>query len=381
MADSERVYWLALHRLAGVGSRRFKLLLAHFGSAKAAWRAGERALRTVPGLPKEAVDSLIDLRHRLEPEKEEASLAEMGIQYLILEDPGYPQLLKQISDPPPVLYVKGCLSPEDANALAVVGTRLASGAGRYLTEELVKPLACGGLTIVSGLARGIDTAAHTAALAAGGRTIGVLACGVDQIYPRENCALARRIVENGALVSEFPPGTLPLPGNFPARNRIISGLALGTLVVEAPEASGALITAGFAVDQGRDVFAVPGDPLRRASRGTNGLIKQGAKLVEDHNDIWEELKPLLQFCGAGGARRRGGDLPHHQTQLPLGMEDRQMAGDAAQILRLLTEGPLHVDLLAQNSGLAISRVNAALIYLQLAGKVQELDGNIFVQTP
>lgn len=382
MADNERMYWLALHRLEGMGSRRFRLLLDFFGSAEAAWKAGERALRRTPGLSEAVADKFIELRRHLEPEREEASLAGLGIRPLIWRDRDYPVLLKEIHDPPPVLYLKGSLRPEDADALAVVGTRQATSLGRYVTEELVKPLASAGMAIVSGLARGIDTAAHTAALVAGGRTIGVLACGLDQVYPRENRGLAGRIVENGALVSEFPPATLPFPANFPARNRIISGLALGTLVVEAPSSSGALITAGFSLDQDREVFAVPGDPFRRTSKGTNGLIKQGAKLVEDHNDIWEELKPLLQFRRAGDAPKTdGGGLPMTGSQLRLDMENSQVACDAARVLQILADAPLHIDLLAQNSGLTTSRVSAALVYLQLTGKVQELDGNIFARRP
>ncbi|HKW23797.1 MAG TPA: DNA-processing protein DprA, partial [Ktedonobacterales bacterium] len=272
-------------------------------------------------------------------------------------DPAYPRLLQEIPLPPPVLYVRGTLAPADEWALAIVGTRRASAYGKQMTERLAGELARQAITVVSGLARGIDTAAHQAALAAGGRTIAVLGCGPDLVYPPENAKLAARIVEQGAVITEFPPGTQPEAGNFPARNRLISGLSLGVLVTEAPETSGALITTRFAAEQGRDIFAVPGNVTSRSSVGANRLIQDGAKMVLEVGDILSELNLHLA-----------------PRQLEL-LELREALPENASEARLLalldaSDEPGHIDDLCRASGLPVAEVSGTLVMLELKGLVR-----------
>ncbi|HEU5369716.1 MAG TPA: DNA-processing protein DprA, partial [Ktedonobacterales bacterium] len=291
LGDEELACWVAFTRVRGIGPMRFGKLLSFFGTAAAAWRAGRGELLAA-GLDARATEALLHQRAKgPAPEAELAALARHGIRALTQADPDYPELLREIYLPPIVLYVRGALSPEDAWAVAIVGTRKATSYGYQVTEQLARGLASNKVTVISGLARGVDTAAHKAALAvSGGRTIAVLGCGLDMIYPPENAKLAARLCEQGALLSEFPLGTQPEPTNFPIRNRVISGLALGVVVVEAPRQSGALITTRFALEQNRQVFAVPGHIYSKASEGTNALIRDGAKLVMGVEDILEELK-------------------------------------------------------------------------------------------
>jgi DNA processing protein len=278
-----------------------------------------------------------------------------------LQDEDYPRLLRQINLPPPVLYVKGSYLPEDDWAIAVVGTRRAKTYGLEVTRYLVGGLARNGITIVSGMARGIDSQAHRTALEAGGRTIAVFGSGIDIIYPSENAGLARDIAAAGALITEYPLGTKPDRKNFPPRNRIISGLALGTLVSQAPEGSGALITAYFALEQGREVFAVPGSLLDRGCSGTNRLIQQGeAKLVMRVEDILEELN-LTMFSQQAEVRAV---VPENQTE--------------ALLLQHLSEEPLHVDELGRASGLPIAQVSGTLALMELKGLVRQAAGMKYV---
>jgi DNA processing protein len=276
--DPDLPYWLALNRVRGIGPARFRLLLEGFGSAHEAWRA-TLADWQAAGLDARTAASFERQRQSIEPEAEVERLLTLHVGALRLIDPAYPRLLQEIPLPPPVLYVRGTLAPADEWAVAIVGTRRASAYGKQMTGTLARELAAQSITVVSGLARGIDTTAHVAALEAGGRTLAVLGCGPDLVYPPDNARLAARIVEQGAILTEFPPGTQPEPGNFPARNRLISGLSLGVLVTEAPATSGALITTRFAAEQGRDVFAVPGNVTSRGSLGANRLIQDGAKMV------------------------------------------------------------------------------------------------------
>jgi len=283
-----KAYWVGLNRVYGLGPKRFQLLRKHFGSPERVWKSKESELAKILGQNSPVVQNILKCRATLDLEKELANLEERKIQVLTLEDTAYPVNLLQIYDPPPVLYVKGVLAQEDAKAVAVVGSRRATPYGKAVADQLAGDLAQAGITVVSGLARGVDTCGHRGALRCGGRTLAVLGCGVDVVYPRENQELFEEIAAKGAIISEFPLGTPPEASNFPVRNRIISGLALGVLVVEAAEDGGALITADFALEQGRDVFAVPGAITNRYSRGTNRLIKDGAKLVEGVADILEE---------------------------------------------------------------------------------------------
>jgi len=291
LAPEKLAYWIAFSRILGIGPIRFKLLLDFFNDdVAAAWQATRKELAQA-GIDSKTIDGFLEQRASITPQQELERLDRLRIQAITWNDKAYPPLLREIDYAPSVLYVRGTLTEADQFALAVVGTRNLSTYGQQVTERIVTELAKGQVTVVSGLAHGIDTVAHKAALDAGGRTLAVLASGLDTIYPAENLGLARRIVESGqgALLSEFPLGVRPESGNFPARNRIISGLSLGVLVVEAPEKSGALITARRALEQGRDVFAVPGSILSSRSAGVNKLIQDGARPVMDVKDILETI--------------------------------------------------------------------------------------------
>ena len=353
-------YWVAFTKVTGIGPMRFRRLLDHFGSMQAAWTASSQALGQA-GLDAKVVDAVESARATVSPAREVERLDKAGVSVLTWQDAGYPERLRQIYAPPPVVYLRGSLSGADDWAVAVVGTRRASVYGQEVTRRLAGDLAQSGVTVVSGLARGIDTCAHQAALAAGGRTLAVLGSGVDVIYPRENARLAQSIVENGALISEYPLGTQPEATNFPQRNRIISGLSLGTLVVEADTTSGALITADFANEEGREVFAVPGSILTRGSSGTNRLIQQGAKLVTSVQDILEELNL--------------GSVPQ-QLEMKTLLPENEVE---AALLQLLTSEPTHVDDLVRASALPTATVSAALTMMELKGMVRQIGGMSYVR--
>jgi len=287
-------------------------------------------------------------------------VAPSGARVITFLAEDYPKVLLEISDPPPYLYVKGELRGSET-AVAIVGSRRASTYGMLTTTRLATALAEQGITVVSGMARGVDTAAHRGALSGGGRSIGVLGCGVDVLYPPENRALFEEMAEKGALVSEFPLGTLPLAENFPRRNRIISGISRGVLVVEAMEKSGSLITAQYALEQGREVFAIPGNINSGASKGTNRLIKQGAKLVECVDDILEEL-PNHRPGRSGGTAVR---------------PDFGLTPQEAAVYTLLAESPRHIDEIIVKSGLTVGDVSAILLRLELKGAIIQLPGKIF----
>jgi len=282
---------------------------------------------------------------------------------LTIKDEAYPFRLKEIYDPPPVLYIRGNLAPEDDWCLAVVGTRRPTYYGREVAEQIVGDLARNRITIISGLAKGIDATAHRAALDSGGRSIAVFGCGLDVVYPRDHAKLAREVMEHGALASEFPLGTTPRRENFPLRNRIMSGLSLGTLVVEAGEVSGALITAGHALEQNREVFAVPGSVLSAVSRGTNRLIQEGAKLVRGANDILEELNLTMAVQHVEVKEI----VPSTET------ESRIM-----QILRNLSPEPTHIDEVGHQSRLPIATVSSALSMMELKGMVKQVGGMNYI---
>ena len=351
--DPDLPYWLALNRVRGIGPARFRLLLEGFGSARGAWEATPADWQAA-GLDTRTVAALEKQRRGIEPAAEVERLLRLRVGALRTIDPAYPRLLQEIPLPPPVLYVRGGLAPQDEWALAIVGTRRASPYGRQMTERLAGELARQNITIVSGLARGIDTVAHLAALEAGGRTLAVLGCGPDLVYPPENAKLAARIVECGALVTEFPPGTQPEAGNFPARNRLISGLSLGVLVTEAPETSGALITTRFAAEQGRDVFAVPGNVTSRASVGANRLIQDGATMTLEVGDILSELNLHL--------------APQQMEMLEL-RETLPENASEARLLALLdaSDDPQHIDDLCRASGMPVAEVSGTLVMLELKG--------------
>jgi len=350
-------YWVALSRVSGIGYGRLRQLKAHFGSLQQAWGASLADLRS-SGFDERVATHLYQSREAFSPEAELARLRQCGVQAFTVDDPRYPPLLSEAPDCPPVLYVRGELPPLDRLLLAVVGTRRPTAYGRQATTELVDGLVSAGVVTVSGLARGIDTMVHRETLERGGATIAVLAAGLDAVYPAENLALAKRILAGGALVSEHPPGVKLRKENFLRRNRIMSGLSRGTVVVEAGEHSGALATARNALDQNREVFAIPGSVFAPESRGTNGLIQRGeAKLVLSATDVIAEF-------GIDASAQRGATRPALQA-------------DAVQIRMLSRMGtaPVHVDDLARQLSLSSQEVSAALTLLELQGVVQDV-GNM-----
>jgi len=356
VSADELKYWVGFSGIPGIGRVRIFQLKEHFGSLRDAWEATEGKLKQA-GLDSRSLDALMTLRPRISLDAEMERLHRYKVKALACEDPGYPAKLKEIYDYPPVLYVRGNLPVQDEPCLAVVGTRRPTIYGRQVTEEIVADLARSKITIVSGLARGIDSVAHRAALDTGGKTIAVFASGLDIVYPGENAKLAQSIMEQGALVSEYPLGVRPKAENFPLRNRIMSGLSLGVLVVEAGERSGALITAHQAVEQNREVFAIPGSILSPTSKGTNRLIQEGAKLVRDYADILEEL---------------------NLTIVVQQMEIKEFSpADEVEsaILRQLTPEPSHIDEICRRSGLPMPEVSSTLAMLELKGIAKQV-GNM-----
>jgi len=352
-------YWVAFNLTPGIGPMRQRALLDHFGSLEKAWKANVEELRGA-GLDRRSLDSLVRTRQTISLEKELARIERSGAQVVTWEDPHYPANLREISDAPPLLYVLGTLVPEDEWAVAIVGTRRATVYGREVTRRLAGDLARSGVTVVSGLARGIDGTAHLAALEAGGRTIAVQGCGIDLVYPAEHRRLAQEIQAQGALITEYPLGTKPEGRNFPPRNRIISGLSLGVVVVEAASRSGALISADYAAEQGRDVFAVPGNILNRGSMGCNQLIRDGARPILGVEDILEELNLRLA-------------VQHAEARTVLPSDPTE-----AQLVQFLSEEPRHVDDLGRESGLPISVVTSTLALMELKGMVRQVGGMNYV---
>jgi DNA processing protein len=343
-------YWVAFSRVPFIGPSRINRLIARFGSLEQAWRASVADLRSV--LDERSSDSLIKVRSTFSPDDEMARLRRDGINVVTRANGAYPALLAEIPAPPPVLYTLGTLQPEDATAVGIVGTRRMTTYGRDMAKLLGHDLAAADVTIVSGLARGVDGIAHEAALEAGGRTIAVLGSGVRNIYPPEHRKLAARIAESGVVLSDFHPDAQPDGPNFPARNRIISGLSLGVIVVEAPERSGALITVDFAADQGRDVFVVPGSVLSSRSAGCNQLLRDGARPVRSADDVLEDLN----------LGRRKVQVAMQQA-LPLDDNERR-------ILAVVTADPQHIDDIAALANLPISQAGAVLLTLELKGSVR-----------
>jgi DNA processing protein len=349
-------YWVGFSFIPSIGRVRLNRLEAYFENLADAWKAEPTELVRA-GLDSKVVRSIVSWRPRIDPDAEMEKLEKYGVQVLTWHDDGYPPRLREIYDYPPIIYVKGSLLSEDEWCLAVVGTRRATAYGRQVTEEIVSDLARSRITIASGLARGIDSIAHHAALDIGGRSIAVFACGLDTVYPGENTTLAKRIEQHGALISEYPLGTKPRPEYFPRRNRILSGMSLGVLVVEAGATSGALITANLALEQNREVLAVPGSILSPSSRGTNKLIQEGAKLVCDYRDILEELN-------LGAAAQQ------------IEMKEILPASDTESLLlKQISTEPIHVDEVCRNSGLPVSTVSSTLAMMELKGLVKSI-GNM-----
>ncbi len=355
----ELAYWVGFNKSLGIGPARLRALLDFFGSIAEAWHADAASYQEV-GLDRRSINNLLAARGSLDLAGELERLERAGVSVLTWDSDNYPINLRNIYDPPPVIYVKGELLPEDDWAVAIVGTRRASVYGKEAARQLASDLAQNGVTVVSGLAAGIDAVAHQAALDAGGRTLAVLGSGVDVIYPEQNRRLAEQLTSQGALLSEYPLGTRPERSNFPPRNRLISGLSLGTIVVEAGARSGALITSDFAAEQGREVFAVPGSIFQRSCEGTNRLIQDGAKPVLTVNDVLEELN-LSQITQQAEVRATVPTTPIEQT-----------------VLELLSTEPVHVDELGRAADLPAPTVSSTLALLELKGLARQVGSMSYI---
>lgn len=354
--EKDRPFFVALAACPGIGPIRFKLLLKHFKTARAVWEASDPILSKA--LTPSIYQQFSTFKKTFNPHKYIEKLSERKVKIITLEDKTYPKALKQLDDAPPVLYVRGEL-PE-GNYLGVVGTRKITAYGKQVTEKLVSDLVASRFVVVSGLARGVDSFAHKVTIEQSGKTVAVLGGGVDMIYPPENISLAEKIIQTGgAVISEFPLGMAPVPGNFPARNRIISGLSLGVLVTEAGEDSGSLITADLAAEQGREVFAVPGPIYSKLSGGPAKLIKQGAKLVTSLEDILEELQLDTEKM-ADWVR-----------------EVKVDSADEQKVVDLLKNGPLHVDEIARGTKINLAKLGGLLSMMELKGQIKSFSAGTY----
>ncbi len=348
--NQHQQYWLGLHLIPHFGNAKISQLLAHFASAEELWRERDDRLMRLR-LPRRLLQQFVAGRRSIDLPQEVEKVRRTGAKLITLDDELYPILLRTLSDRPIVLYFRGEFTNSSDKSVAVVGTRKPSKYGLDAASQLSYHLAQQGVTIVSGLAQGIDSAAHRGALNANGRTVAVMATGIESIYPRVNEELAEQITENGAIITEMPIGSAPLGKNFPRRNRIISGMSLGVLVVEAPEKSGAMNTVSHATDQGRDVFALPHNIFSPSGRGSNSLIQDGAKLVMRVSDVLEEL-----------------NLSHFTTKARIETEQVQPANETETlILRQLGADPIHVDMIVRQTNLPTSTVTSSLTLLELKG--------------
>ncbi|MEJ6951502.1 DNA-processing protein DprA [Natronospora cellulosivora (SeqCode)] len=366
---SEKKYFLALTMIKGLGSTRISNLLKHFGDAYSIWQANERQLKAVNGIGKLA-EKIIKQKESININKLLEEINRKKINYTTLVDDKYPKILKNIYDPPPVLFYKGKLNFEYP-AISIIGSRRSTTYGRKYAEKLAYELAQRGVTVISGMARGIDTCAHVGTLKAKGRTIAVLGSGLDIIYPSENRDLAKEIQNEGAIISEYPPGVKPLSANFPQRNRIISGLSRGILVIEAADRSGSLITANLALEQGRELFAIPGNIDRPQSRGCNRLIQNGAKMVTNVDDILEEL--YLYKETNNNYRLNKDNKESYKANYP------ELSEKEKNLIKIFeNEREMKIDKIISKSGKRASEVNALLLKLELKGVLKREAGKKYV---
>jgi len=356
--------WIRLNLIPGLGPVRIRQLLEYFSTPQRILSASREELEAVPHFGPALAETVVKEKERVKVDEELKKISAYGVNILTIGDKSYPKNLKEIYAPPPVLYVKGEILPEDFISVAVVGTRRCTAYGRTVSEKLSRELASRGITVVSGLARGIDTSAHLGALKGGGRTIAVLGTGIDICFPRENRELFDEIARRGAVVSEFPFSTGPEKGNFPRRNRCISGFSLGVVVVEAPERSGALITANLALEQGREVFAVPGNIFSSRSRGTHSLIQEGAKLVHRVEDIVDELKIWSEAMPLSPAPISG--------RVTISKEEQA-------VYEQLTHEPVHIDILCQETRLPIHQLSRIMSSLEMKGAAVQIGQKLFIK--
>ena len=358
---------LRLIFVSGVGPITRKALLEHFGSSQAVLDAPSSELRRVPGVGPKLSQLIAGAKQEIDVESEIATCREHGVTIVTEEHSSYPRMLREIHDPPGVLFMLGDLREEDAIAVAIVGTRHATQYGEQQAERLAGGLARAGIMVISGLARGIDAAAHRGAIAAGGRTIAVLGSGVLNVYPPEHAELSQQVIRHGALISEAPPHMQPLSGMFPQRNRVITGMSLGVIVVEAAERSGALVSAKHAMEQGREVFAVPGRVDSRTSRGCHHLIRDGAKLVESVDDVLEELGPLVKATPS-----KDGLLVRRPAELQLNVQEQA-------VLNAIADHPTSIDQVVITSRLPVSRVLSTISVLEMRRLIRRVSGNLVVR--
>ncbi len=358
---SRAKYYHALNTISALGPMRIKQIVDHFGSPEKAWKAAPEEFNGINGFGEGLRSAFFSQRTKTELDKSWNELLDKGFSVVTLDDINYPPLLREIYDPPPVLYYSGKLDLFQKPCLAIVGSRRHTLYGKEIAYKFASKLSNYDLTIVSGMARGIDTWAHKGVLESGGKTVAVLGCGIDICYPSENSSLKDQISKEGAVITEFPPGTRPLPPNFPRRNRIISGITIGTLVVEAGEKSGALITAEFALEQGRDVFAVPGGIGSPYSRGCHRLIKEGAKLVEKVEDVLEELP----------------SFPESSVYNEKVASNESLLDTEARVLEIIHFEPLELEEIARMSSFAPAQLYAVLLELEIKGIIRQLPGKFF----
>ncbi len=370
--ESDIKYWIALKLIDGVGNVGFKNLIDVFGSPENAFNAPTDALKAIPGITRKIALNIKGFNDWQKVDKELELADKTKVSIITASNFLYPKSLLNIYDFPPFLYVKGTLREDDIN-VAVVGSRMATTYGKFSTQRLCQELALHGITIVSGMARGIDSAAHTGALTGKGRTIAVLGCGIDIVYPLENKKLLEKISENGAVITEFPFSTPPSGPNFPARNRIISGMSLGVVVIEAGDKSGSLITARLALEQGREVFAVPGSIDSPGSRGTHKLIREGAKLIESVHDILEEITPQIEGSRLKAkvkeTRERPGSI---KPQNMKNLDDTQRT-----VLKSISGKPKNVDTIIAKTGFKAGDILNILLTLELEGYIEQMPGKMF----
>jgi DNA processing protein len=371
------LYWLALKQVSGVGAVLYKRLIEVFKTPEAVFSADEEALWAVEGISESVAKNILTFHDFDAAKKEIEKIAKEEVTLLTLNHPDYPSRLLTIYDPPPILYRKQKTTNSDPYPIAMVGTRNMTSYGKMVTERIAGELARVGITIVSGFARGIDATAHRAAIAAGGRTVAVLGCGIDVIYPKEHRKLYDEILDNGVIFSEFPMGAHPEPRYFPQRNRIISGLSLGCVVCEASLKSGSLITARFALEHGREVFAVPGSIFSETSKGVHYLMQSGAKIVTDMQDILKELMPQLKsFSPQGWAISAAEAMPPPAPEKVLPALDEE----EEKLYRILSLEPKQINTIIEESAFSASVVSYCLLGLELKGVVRQLGGQFFVRT-
>lgn len=363
VTEDDKLYWLAWHTILAGQSTRFWSIINHFGGPREAWQAPDQKFDFLNYRHRQGLGALMERRKKIDLDLVASYLDTGDMETIFFAGPGYPEQLMNIYDPPPVLFVRGDNDTLALTSVALVGSRRATPYGLTVAERLGNSLAQAGISVTSGLARGIDTAAHHGALKGGGTTVAVLGCGVDVIYPKENGKLLNKIIDQGAVISEFPPGTPPNAWHFPVRNRVISGMSKIIVVVEGAEKSGALITAHVALEQGREVMAVPGNITNSLSRGPNGLIKQGAAPVLDVDDILEELGEGFIFS----------------PQLNNSSDGVKLTTSEQKIDQIIDYEPVSLDTIVQKTGLPVGEVMSALMYLEVKGVIRQFPGKLFAK--